>query len=166
MIFVTVGTHEQQFNRLVFQVDKLKKDGCITEEVVIQSGYSTYIPKYCKWYNFLSCDEMEKYISKARIIVTHGGPSSFVMPLRLGKVPIVVPRQKKFEEHVNNHQVKFTLAVKKRSSNIIVVVEIDKLKDAILNYEKLTKEISVNLSSNNEEFNKRLEQIARNLLKE
>ena len=27
MIFVTVGTHEQPFNRLIQKIDELKKDG-------------------------------------------------------------------------------------------------------------------------------------------
>ena len=35
MIFVTVGTHEQQFNRLIEYVDCLKRDGIITEEVIM-----------------------------------------------------------------------------------------------------------------------------------
>ena len=30
MIFVTVGTHEQPFNRLIKEVDRLKKEGIIT----------------------------------------------------------------------------------------------------------------------------------------
>ncbi|HEM2880349.1 TPA: multidrug MFS transporter, partial [Streptococcus suis] len=29
MIFVTVGTHEQQFNRLIKEIDLLKKNGSI-----------------------------------------------------------------------------------------------------------------------------------------
>lgn len=41
MIFVTVGTHEQPFNRLIQKVDELKKDGVITEDVIIQTGFST-----------------------------------------------------------------------------------------------------------------------------
>ncbi len=49
MIFVTVGTHEQPFNRLVKKIDDLKRDGVITEEVLIQTGFSTYEPKYCNW---------------------------------------------------------------------------------------------------------------------
>ena len=48
MIFVTVGTHEQPFNRLVQEIDNLKRDGVITEDVIIQTGYSTYEPKYCQ----------------------------------------------------------------------------------------------------------------------
>ena len=45
MIFVTVGTHEQQFNRLIKEVDRLVEEGIIKEEVFIQIGYSDYDPK-------------------------------------------------------------------------------------------------------------------------
>ena len=48
MIFVTVGTHEQPFNRLVKAVDDLKKNGVIIDEVIMQTGFSTYKPKYCQ----------------------------------------------------------------------------------------------------------------------
>lgn len=34
MIFVTVGTHEQPFNRLIKKIDELKKDGIINEDVI------------------------------------------------------------------------------------------------------------------------------------
>lgn len=34
MIFVTVGTHEQPFNRLIEYIDNLKRDGIISEEVI------------------------------------------------------------------------------------------------------------------------------------
>ena len=49
MIFVTVGTHEQPFNRLIQKVDELKRDGIIKDDVIIQTGFSTYEPKYCQW---------------------------------------------------------------------------------------------------------------------
>ena len=47
MIFVTVGTHEQPFDRLVKAIDELKRDQLITDDIFIQTGYSTYSPKYC-----------------------------------------------------------------------------------------------------------------------
>ena len=34
MIFVTVGTHEQPFNRLIQKVDELKRDGIIKDMLV------------------------------------------------------------------------------------------------------------------------------------
>ena len=76
MIFVTVGTHEQQFNRLVENVDTLKKEGIIKEDVIIQTGYSTYEPRYCKWKKFFPYKEMIELVDSARIVITHGGPVS------------------------------------------------------------------------------------------
>lgn len=121
MIFVTVGTHEQPFNRLIQKVDELKKEGVITEDVIIQTGFSTYEPKYCQWSKLIPYQQMIKNVADARIVITHGGPASFVMPLQIGKTPIVVPRQHQFNEHVNDHQVEFARNVAKRMGTIIEV---------------------------------------------
>ena len=60
MIFVTVGTHEQPFNRLIQKVDELKRDGVITEEVIMQTGFSTYEPKNCQWSKLIPYQQMVK----------------------------------------------------------------------------------------------------------
>mgnify|MGYP005789044985 FL=1 len=159
MIFVTVGTHEQPFNRLVECMDGLKKDGTITEEVIIQTGYSTYEPKYCKWQKMFPYQEMIKLVDKARIVITHGGPSSFIMPLQIGKTPIVVPRKHEYNEHVNDHQVEFSKAVAERMGTIIVVEDIDKLGETIIHYAEIVSSIKSGLKSNNVLFNEKLEKI-------
>lgn len=159
MIFVTVGTHEQPFNRLVKCVDDLKKDGTITEEVIIQTGYSTYEPRYCKWKKLFPYQEMLQLVEKARIVITHGGPSSFIMPLQIGKTPIVVPRRHDFNEHVNDHQVSFSKAVAERMGTIIVVDEMDKLGATIANYDEIIGGMESGLKSNNGLFNEELEKI-------
>ena len=46
MIFVTVGTHEQPFNRLIEKMDELVEKGEIKEKVVPQYGFSTYEAKH------------------------------------------------------------------------------------------------------------------------
>lgn len=48
MIFVTVGTHEQPFNRLIEKMDELVESGKIKEKVVVQYGFSTYEAKHCE----------------------------------------------------------------------------------------------------------------------
>ena len=78
MIFVTVGTHEQPFDRLVKAVDELKRDGIITEEVIMQTGFSIYEPKYCEWSKLIPYREMIKNVENAHIVITHGGPASFI----------------------------------------------------------------------------------------
>lgn len=165
MIFVTVGTHEQPFNRLVEYMDNIKKDGVITEEVIIQTGYSTYEPKYCKWKKLFSYQEMLQLVNKARIVITHGGPSSFIMPLQIGKTPIVVPRRYEFNEHVNNHQVTFCRAVSERMGTIIVVEEEENLYKTILEYDLIVKKMNREIKSNNTRFNLELQKIVDELLK-
>jgi UDP-N-acetylglucosamine transferase subunit ALG13 len=164
MIFVTVGTHEQPFDRLIKKIDDLKKDGLIADDIIIQTGFSTYIPKYCVWQKLYSYETMKQYVSSARIVITHGGPSSFIMPLQLGKAPIVVPRQKSFGEHVNNHQVNFCEAVQSRYGNIILVEDIEKLQEAILNYDTIASSMAKGINNNNDKFCAELQKIMNDLL--
>ncbi|MCM1535257.1 MAG: multidrug MFS transporter [Clostridium sp.] len=181
MIFVTVGTHEQSFDRLIEAVDHLKKDGIITEEVIIQTGFGAYEPEFCQTSKLFPYAQMVEYVKEARIVITHGGPSSFIMPLQMGKIPIVVPRQKRYGEHVNDHQVEFAKAVAERMGNIIVVEDVSELGDVIGSYEERCRKldklqtaasggleesvagISDKGMGNNQRFNEKLGEIVREL---
>ncbi|WP_097002923.1 glycosyltransferase [Lacrimispora amygdalina] len=165
MIFATVGTHEQPFNRLLKEIDRLKEIGIILEDVIIQTGYSTYEPRYCEWHKLLPYDDMVKNVERARIVITHGGPASFIMPLQIGKIPVVVPRQYEFHEHVNNHQVEFTKAVKERYGNIIPVYDISELADVMVRYDSIISSIPAGIMSNNGAFNKQMELLVKELLR-
>lgn len=159
MIFVTVGTHEQPFNRLIECIDQLKHDGLINEEVVIQTGYSTYEPQYCVWKKLYPYQKMLEFVKNARIVITHGGPSSFIMPLQIGKIPIVVPRRHEYDEHVNDHQVTFSKAVAERMGTIIIVEDTDELADTIRKYDEIVDGMGNGLKSNNAAFNEQLGKI-------
>lgn len=102
---------------------------------------------------------MNQYIENARIIITHGGPSSFIMPLQIGKTPIVVPRQAEFGEHVNDHQVDFVKMVAERFKNILPIYDINDLKDMIINYNKIIIGKPVDTISNNQHFNDQFKKI-------
>ena len=159
MIFVTVGTHEQPFNRLIEKVDELVEEGVIQEDVIMQTGFSTYEPKHCKWSKLIPYQQMVKNVADARIVITHGGPASFIMPLQIGKTPIVVPRQKQFDEHVNDHQVEFARNVAERMGTIIPVEDIEELGKIITDYDKIVAGMGHGMTSNNEKFNQQLEKM-------
>ena len=159
MIFVTVGTHEQQFNRLIKKIDELKEQGAIREPAFIQSGYSTYEPKHCQWKKLLPYKEMEEKIRTAHIVITHGGPSSFISVLQAGKIRVVVPRKEEFGEHVNDHQVDFARKVYERQKNIILAENVEKLGEIIVHYDRIVAGMPKEMKSNNLEFNRKLEKI-------
>lgn len=163
MIFVTVGTHEQPFNRLIEYMDQWAENH--EEPVIIQTGFSTYEPKHCKWSKMYPYEKMLALVDEARIVITHGGPSSYFMSLRVGKLPIVVPRKAEFNEHVNDHQVNYCREVEKRQGNILVVEDIQKLGEILENYDDVALEKQSNLVSNNARFCSEFENIVNDLMK-
>ena len=76
MIFVTVGTHEQPFNRLVEYMDKWAAEH--DEEVVIQSGFSTYEPTKASWKKLFPYEEMVKMANEK--IAAAGGWARVINP--------------------------------------------------------------------------------------
>ena len=150
MIFVTVGTHEQQFNRLVRAVDELKGSGTLTEPVFIQTGYSTYEPKHCEHSAFVPFRQMRARMAEADVVITHGGPSSFIEAMAAGKVPVVVPRRGDLGEHVNNHQADFVRIVAERQGGIVPVYGVAELPGAIERARGLSH--GVEFKSHNAEF--------------
>lgn len=162
MIFVTVGTHEQPFNRLIKEADRLVETSVIKDDVFIQTGYSTYEPQFCKWSSLISFVKMNELMETSDIIITHGGPATFMSAIANGKKPIVVPRQEKYDEHVNDHQVDFAQQVKEKYNSIEVVTEISKLR----NYLNQDLKIDGNESSNNNSFCTELRAIVKDMFKE
>lgn len=149
MIFVTVGTHEQPFNRLIQKIDELVRDGKIKDDVFMQIGYSNYEPKYTKWTKFIGYDEMSDYLKKSDVVISHGGPSTYMQVLQLGKIPIVVPRQERFNEHVNDHQLWVSKQIMEEGYSLILCTDINLL----LNDINKSKGTEVNFkSSHNNEF--------------
>lgn len=151
MIFVTVGTHEQPFNRLVRRFDELVTGGILTEPVFIQTGYCTYEPKYCEWERFIPASEMKERMTAADVVVTHGGPSSFIEAMVAGKVPVVVPRLARYGEHVNDHQEAFARLVANRKGGIVPVYDVADLPGAIEEARRLSM-LDAGFRSHNAEF--------------
>jgi beta-1,4-N-acetylglucosaminyltransferase len=67
MIFVTIGTTD--FDQLVEKMDALAPS--LTEQVIIQTGKSKYVPKNCEYFRF--APSLAPYIDQADIVVSQGG---------------------------------------------------------------------------------------------
>lgn len=106
MIFITVGSQKFQFDRLLKEVDRIIEKGYLKDKVFAQVGYCNYKPKHFKYKEFLNRDEFDKYIDECDILLTHGGTGAIVGGVKKNKKVIAIPRDKKFGEHVDNHQYK------------------------------------------------------------
>jgi UDP-N-acetylglucosamine transferase subunit ALG13 len=102
MIFVSVGTHEAPFDRMLRAVYGLN----LHEELIVQHGPSTVRPERdVNESDYLPFEDVVDYIRRARAVVTHAGVGSVMISLANGKRPIVMPRRHTFGEHVDDHQV-------------------------------------------------------------
>ena len=104
MIFVSVGTQKFQMNRLLEEMDRLCAAGCIREDVFAQAGYCTYKPDHFESRPFLPREEMEAAIQSCDLVICHAGTGTILTGIRNKKKVIVLPRQARFGEHVDDHQ--------------------------------------------------------------
>ena len=106
MIFVTVGTHQQPFERLLDALDQLP-----SEELVVQYGNGTPPEGVARAEAFMPFDEMVRCFEAADRVITHAGVGSVICARRAGHVPVVVPRRRDLGEHVDEHQAELTRAL-------------------------------------------------------
>lgn len=132
MIFVTLGTQDKPFNRLLEAIESNIKLGNIKKPVIVQAGCTKYKSNDMEIFDLVSMDEFDKYMEKCDVLITHGGVGSIVNALKKGKKVIAVPRLEKYGEHVNDHQIQIVDNFDKEGY-IIGVNDIDKLDEA-LNY--------------------------------
>jgi UDP-N-acetylglucosamine transferase subunit ALG13 len=130
MIFVTVGTHEQPFDRLIRKIDELAAKGKIKEKIIAQIGYCSYIPENFEYFRFAPFEKMEKLFDSANLVITHAGVGSVFLALKKGKKVIVVSRMRKFGEHSDDHQIQVAKELE-RQGMIIGVYDIEDLEEAI-----------------------------------
>lgn len=105
MIFVAVGTQKFQFNRLLMLLDDWIEHSGYKGEVYAQTGNSDYIPKHYNYSQFLEQSEFQNYINTCDFLITHSGVATIIAGLNRDKPVLVVPRLKKYGEHVDDHQL-------------------------------------------------------------
>ena len=104
MILVLLGTQNNEFKRLLDEIENNIESGNITEEVIVQSGFTKYESNKMKIFDMIPKEELIDLVKKANLVITHGGVGSIQMALQENKKVIAVPRKAKYFEHVNDHQ--------------------------------------------------------------
>jgi len=104
LIIVSVGTDHHPFNRLIDWVDSWESEQDV--KFVIQRGTSKESTKW-KSDSLIAHNEILEMFAMSQVVVSHGGPSTVMDIRKSGKMPIVVPRNPEFGEHVDNHQMLF-----------------------------------------------------------
>ena len=104
MIFVTLGTQDKDFSRLLKAIDREIEKGNIKEKVVVQAGYTKYNSPNMEIFDLIPTNEFEELIEKSSLIITHGGVGNILSAIKKNKPIIAAARLKKFKEHTNDHQ--------------------------------------------------------------
>jgi UDP-N-acetylglucosamine--N-acetylmuramyl-(pentapeptide) pyrophosphoryl-undecaprenol N-acetylglucosamine transferase len=126
MIFVSVGTNEARFDRLVEAVERLGSD----EEVVVQHGPSPVRPSGATCVDYFSFEEMTDHLARARVAVLHAGVGSVLAALAAGTRPVVVPRLQRHGEAVDDHQVGFGRRLHEEGL-VVLVEELERLPEVV-----------------------------------
>jgi UDP-N-acetylglucosamine transferase subunit ALG13 len=132
LIFVTVGTHYLGFKRLIEKMDEISSKS--DEEIIAQIGSTNYKPTNMKYYNYIDDEKkLFDYYKKSRVIIAHAGAGTLLNLLYLKKPIIVVPRLKKYNECIDNHQLELSEVLNKKGSTT-VVYDVEKLEHILKNY--------------------------------
>ena len=130
MIFVTLGTHDKPFYRLLDALEKEIKNNNIKDKVVVQAGATKFKSEYMQIFDLISMQEFDDLVSKCDLLITHGGVGSIMTGLKKGKKVIACARLAKYMEVVNDHQKQIINNFVK-TVYIIVVTDLKDLDKAL-----------------------------------
>jgi len=125
VIFATVGSTQIPFARFVRALESLPG-----ERLLVQHGPVDPPPAAARANAFMQFPEMIESMEAADVVVCHAGAGSILCALRAGHTPVVVPRLKRYQETVDDHQVEFSRALA-AEGKVIAVEDLDRLGEAV-----------------------------------
>ena len=147
MIFVTLGTNDESFERLLKAIDKEIEKGTIKERVVVQAGCTKYQSKKMEIMDLIPREEFDRLISECDLLITHGGVGSILTGINHNKKVIAVPRLAKYKEHGNDHQLQIVENFSERKY-ILAVKDLNKLGKIIEKAKKFKPQKFVSNTNN------------------
>ena len=172
MVFVSLGTQDKPFNRIIDYVISLKENlkEIKSEKIIIQLGQTKLLKSDIERiksleniiiYDMLKPEKMKDIIKDSDIIITHAGVGTIMECLEMGKEIIVVPRKVENLEHVNNHQEEIAFEMEKKGflTKVDTYEELENKIMMLVKDKDTNDDKSMNKKkyiSNNEKFNDNL----------
>lgn len=127
-LVVSLGTDYHHFDRLIGWVeDYLEAHPDVT--CLVQHGF-TRPARGADAIDRLPRAELLEYYERAKVVLVQGGPGSILDAREVGAIPFAVPRLKKFDEVVDDHQVQFSEVMQTKGETTIIESAAD-LEDKI-----------------------------------
>ena len=116
MIVFTLGTIFFPFNRATIWLQELLNQEIIVEPVLFQHGATLsnqLSHPLLKSVPSLTATEMHEAVKQASLVISHGGQGSTRMLAEIGACFVLLPRLRRYGEHVDDHQLLFAQTVAK-----------------------------------------------------
>ncbi len=132
LIFVTLGTQDKPFPRLLEAIQKQIDNGNIKkdEKIVVQSGCTKFESADMEIMPYMDIKEFNKNIEDADIVICHAGVGTLLAGLKKNKKIIAAARLKKYGEHVNDHQLQI-LENFSNAGHLVALEDFDKLDELL-----------------------------------
>lgn len=117
-VIVAVGTDHHPFDRMIRWIDSWAA-AHPNVSVLVQRGTSAPTER-CPSVDLLPHPELCERFSRSVAVVSHGGPSTVMDARMAGRLPIVVARNPVFDEHVDDHQMRFAQHLARHDLAIVV----------------------------------------------
>jgi UDP-N-acetylglucosamine transferase subunit ALG13 len=94
-------------------------------------------------FDFVPMDTAIEYIKMSELVISHAGIGTIILCKEYGIPIIILPRRKKYGEHMNDHQMEIAkILEEKKDANVHVIYEESELerviKEVLKNKEKYT----------------------------
>ena len=137
-VFVTLGTREEPFTRLVQAVEKLVKKGIITDKVIIQAGHTKCRSDHADVFDFCGPEKIDELILNARYVITQESAGIGTQCLKYKTKFFVMPRDYHYGELPTKSDMKEDLHYRLEELGYTKVVQnADELEEAILDIHRL-----------------------------
>lgn len=97
-VFVTVGTREEPFTRLIKGVEDLVKKRIIKEKVIIQAGHTKYGSDCAEIFDFCPSEKIDELIKNAKYVITQESAGIGTQCLKYRTKFLVMPRDYQYGE--------------------------------------------------------------------